>query len=217
MHTAIHLSADLASAAVARRSVEWFTDELGIEANPATLVATELVANAVRHGAAPIVLHLGSEDAALLVEVSDASCGALRTPARTEAERATEGGLGLFLVGQLSRAWGVREPACGGKTVWAEVTVAPREAATPRTPSLDADEVVTQRGSRERRSAEYERHLAAGERTLADHRGDGEPFDWRASALHRITAVVHEEAATLHERSAEIADETAKRLVDRYR
>ena len=148
MHTALRLSADLSSAAVARRSVESFARELGIDATTASLVATELVTNAVRHGSEPIVLHLRFDHDALFVEVSD--CGRGQPRLRSPSLRADGhgGGLGLLLVEQLSRNWGVRASPRGFKTVWAEVDCGPVTEADDVIPGLEG--LVPSRARRER-------------------------------------------------------------------
>src|SRR5262249_41988026 len=166
MHTAIRVTADLKSAAVARRSVAWFTEGLDVDTATAALIATELVTNAVRHGGEPIVLHLRYEHGSLFVEVSDNGCGAPRVRAEEERRDGDGGGMGLVLVEQLSRAWGVRESPRGCKTVWAELACAPRPHG-PDDSAEDPDGLVEVRAQRERQLADFERFLAVGERKLS--------------------------------------------------
>ncbi len=128
MHSAIRLASDPASAARARRLVEWFAGELDLEAAAANIVATELVANAVRHGTEPIVLDLRTDNGSWFVEVTDGSSTAFVRDSHNPLIDLVEGGLGLVLVAHLSRDWGVRQTA-GGKTVWAELAA---EALSPR-------------------------------------------------------------------------------------
>jgi len=80
-----------------------------------TLVASELVTNAIRYGAPPIQLRL-IRDTTLICEVSDASGTA---PHLRRAGGFDEGGRGLMVVAQLTRRWGTRYHA-GGKTIWCE-------------------------------------------------------------------------------------------------
>jgi len=99
-------------ASATRRLADWGLDEAAFAAE---LILSELVTNAIRHGAGPIRVRL-LHDRALICEVSDSSNTAphLRRAASTD-----EGGRGLFLVAQLSQAWGTRYLA-QGKAIWAE-------------------------------------------------------------------------------------------------
>lgn len=93
------------------------------------LLVAELAANAVRHGRLPgrdFSLRLAFEAPAGLIriEVSDAS------PVRPPTESPTpalddESGRGLLLVDILATRWGTTPRLPLGKTVWAEVAVAP--------------------------------------------------------------------------------------------
>ncbi|MPZ84546.1 MAG: ATP-binding protein [Actinophytocola sp.] len=87
-------------------------------------VIDELTSNALRHGRAPYRISLRRTVNRLRVEVSDGS--------REKATRRTpddHGGRGLLLVGAYSRGWG-QEIRPDGKTVWAEVDLAPSPALT---------------------------------------------------------------------------------------
>ncbi|MEU3774601.1 SpoIIE family protein phosphatase [Streptomyces sp. NPDC032472] len=99
-------------AAATRRLAEWGLEELAFAAE---LMLSELVTNAVRYGTEPIQVRL-IRDRTLICEVSDGSSTAphLRRAASTD-----EGGRGLFLVAQLSQAWGTRYTP-QGKVIWAE-------------------------------------------------------------------------------------------------
>jgi anti-sigma regulatory factor (Ser/Thr protein kinase) len=237
MHTAIRLEADLGSAAVARRSVEWFAKELDVDPAVALLITTELVTNAVRHGGNPIVLHLRYQHDSLFVEVSDGDrgeSGHLDVEARPDGDG---GGLGLLLVEQLSRDWGVRQSLGGWKTVWAEIDCGRSEPASGNG-LADARGLVASKAEHERRLADYERFLAVGERKLSEQataeatlaprvaalRGatgamlqETVMLLRRVSELHDAAAAMHERAAALHERTAAMADDRARRLCDRYR
>lgn len=79
------------------------------------LVVSELVTNAIRYGAPPVRLRL-IKDRTLICEVSD---GSSTSPHLRRARTTDEGGRGLFLVAQLTQAWGTRYTA-RGKTIWAE-------------------------------------------------------------------------------------------------
>ncbi|MFF4658615.1 SpoIIE family protein phosphatase [Streptomyces sp. NPDC001381] len=99
-------------ASALRRLADWGLDEAAFAAE---LILSELVTNAIRHGAGPIRVRLLYERT-LICEVSDSSNTAphLRRAASTD-----EGGRGLFLVAQLSRTWGTRYLP-QGKAIWAE-------------------------------------------------------------------------------------------------
>jgi anti-sigma regulatory factor (Ser/Thr protein kinase) len=102
----------------------------------AVLICAELAANAVRHAHVPgtaFGVRLTLTGGACLIEVSDP----LTTPPRFDASDATgepdldaECGRGLALVTALSEARGHRlAPNGAGKTVWAQVPVAPGRVA----------------------------------------------------------------------------------------
>ena len=215
MHTALRLPVDAASAAHARRSVEWFAAAMQVDPGLVPLVTTELVSNAVRHGAAPIVLLLRSNGNHVTVEVTD--CGAGRVEPRSPEERdlAREGGYGLALVTRVAVEWGVRRHGACCKTVWAMLPA--RQAEPPLDGTVErADTVVSERGDVERRIAAQERNLAEVERKLARQASEGVLLDLRAAAMHRAAASFHVVAAALHERLAGLADQRTQRLFDRY-
>ncbi|MFF8841650.1 SpoIIE family protein phosphatase [Streptomyces sp. NPDC015127] len=95
-----------------RQLADWGLDEVAFAAE---LMLSELVTNAIRHGAGPIRVRL-LHDRTLICEVSDTSNTAphLRRAASTD-----EGGRGLFLVAQLAESWGTRYTP-EGKVIWAE-------------------------------------------------------------------------------------------------
>jgi anti-sigma regulatory factor (Ser/Thr protein kinase) len=89
------------------------------------LLASELVTNAVLHGAEPIQLQLHRRGATVWVGVSDGGVPFAVTPAPAWS-RTAEGGRGLLLVDALASDWGSQSQgdASPGKTVWFEFTCA---------------------------------------------------------------------------------------------
>ncbi|WP_059007746.1 ATP-binding SpoIIE family protein phosphatase [Streptomyces specialis] len=85
--------------------------ELGV------LAASELVANSLKHGRAPMGLRLRRTDRRLIVEVTD---GDEHLPRRQQAEPADETGRGIAVVATIAAEWGARRLPEGGKAVWAE-------------------------------------------------------------------------------------------------
>ena len=81
----------------------------------ATLLVSELVTNAVLHGAPPITLEIECDGSAgMRIRVSD---GSEAEPSLGHAGVDDESGRGVALVDVLSDAWGV-DPTPNGKVVW---------------------------------------------------------------------------------------------------
>lgn len=93
---------------------QWGRDEL-IE--DASLVVTELVANAVEHAHSACQLAVTRSNGGVRIEVQDAGEG---TPEPQAPSATAEGGRGLLIIAALSTAWGI-EDAPQGKTVWVEL------------------------------------------------------------------------------------------------
>lgn len=116
------LPAENESVPIARQYVQQRWTQLdGDVLDDVALVVTELVSNAVRHGAPEICVRLRAEPFALDVAVLDHGPG---TPRKREAEEvAGQGsGRGLAIVDRLAAAWGVQPLEDRvGKVVWASI------------------------------------------------------------------------------------------------
>lgn len=146
----------------------WATERaaaLGADDEQCALVAlltSEVVSNATRHGDGVAVLEVAAADGGVRVSVTDDGDG---LPEVLHPDAGTPGGRGVWLVSELSRAWGVDRLPGGGKAVWFEVGVrdeggqdaaagtapaagarAPDDGATPPTepqPGADGEDEVT--------------------------------------------------------------------------
>lgn len=99
----------------------------------AELVVTELLTNALLHGAAPVRLVVAMEGEQVRLEVSD---GSHVLPVRLLTSTDGMTGRGLALVDALAETWGV-EPTPDGKTIWAELTPDSVSVAEPGKADLD--------------------------------------------------------------------------------
>jgi len=100
------------------------TAALGVWGVPAddqdvvTLLTSELVTNAIRHGEPPVCLRAALEDSAVTVSVDD---GSVLAPVPVDVTTwDASGGRGLHLVESLSDRWGVSLDGVG-KRVWFQV------------------------------------------------------------------------------------------------
>jgi len=90
--------------------------------NDLSLLVTELVTNAVRHGGAtasrPIKIEIRRQADRIRVDV--VTPGSDFDPPAQAANGDSSGGWGLFLVDQIAERWGTR-PAAAGTCVWFEL------------------------------------------------------------------------------------------------
>lgn len=126
---------------------------------PAQIIGTELVTNAVNHAGAPIKLCVTVRSYVLRIEVSDPSTAPPVLWKRSPG--ATMGGFGLWLVEALATRWNVQiTPA--GKTVWADL-ILPASHRLP-TPSTDGRDQALREG----------KDASGGPSLREGHRGRGE-------------------------------------------
>ncbi len=87
-----------------------------------TLLVSELVSNAVVHGAGPVTVELDQTPERLRVSVGDTSSSL--PIVRRQPDHAAANGRGMMLVDSLAQAWGVRDSPSGtGKHVWFAVSL----------------------------------------------------------------------------------------------
>lgn len=109
----LQVESDIQAPRKSRSKLNALRDQLEPRFEDVLLVVSELVSNSVRHGACDAVdVKVEAVDDYVRVEVTDDGEG-------FELEAPRGEGLGLFLVDQLSRSWGVVND--GRFTVWAEI------------------------------------------------------------------------------------------------
>lgn len=107
-------SAALARRLAAEQLAEWGLDGL---IDTAQLLVSEVVTNAVRHTAGPILLSLTQYPTALRCDVEDSDP---ETPQHKPGSEEAESGRGLVLLDALTMAWGSRRTP-DGKSIWFEL------------------------------------------------------------------------------------------------
>ena len=135
MRTRYELERDVSAPRTARDVVKDAVAELGSRAADARIIASELVANSVRHSdapaARPIELEVEFDADFVKIEVCDAGSGYERDAVK-QRRAGHDGGFGLLLVAELSDAWGV--PGNGGTCAWALLD----RTKAPPSPARDA-------------------------------------------------------------------------------
>jgi anti-sigma regulatory factor (Ser/Thr protein kinase) len=122
MSDVLELAPDPLSVAVARRWCRSVLGQLGdgevTEVN--TLLASELVSNAVLHAGTPCSLHIDVDAERVRVEVHDDDDHLPLGAAHQDP--LGQSGRGLLLVRELSSSYGALSNPAGGKLVWFEVS-----------------------------------------------------------------------------------------------
>lgn len=120
----LSLPAEMGSPAQARAFVRdgWPTTDDEV-LDDITLIVSELVSNAVKHGKPEILLRMRTDPLAIDVSVLDHGAGVPPEKAKVPDSSATSG-RGLSIVDRLASDWGVVPLEDGtGKTVWARLIV----------------------------------------------------------------------------------------------
>jgi anti-sigma regulatory factor (Ser/Thr protein kinase) len=140
IESTLSLPPDPASPSLARRFVrqvlaEWGADEFE---EPATLLTSELVTNAVLHARSSAQITLRLADGRLWVGVAD---GVEVSPVRKRYGPEAATGRGLLLIERMAAAWGTERSGPGnpGKVVWFELAA---EAGGGPDVALAADAVA---------------------------------------------------------------------------
>jgi hypothetical protein len=101
----------------ARQSCAGITSQALVD--DVALVVSELVTNAMTHGAGEISLVFRVDPGEVYVAVGDQGLSFVAQP--VEAQHAVEHSRGLALVGEIACRWGIDSLAGAGKSVWAVV------------------------------------------------------------------------------------------------
>ncbi|WP_326582223.1 ATP-binding protein [Streptomyces sp. NBC_00481] len=123
----LHIPHDPRAVTVSRRTLRLILTAHGLTAllDPAELLATELIANAVLHTKGPAALRVRWSGTTLWIGAWDADPG---PPARLAATPDTESGRGLALVRACTDVWGWQPSSRfghRGKYVWCELLCDP--------------------------------------------------------------------------------------------
>lgn len=110
-------SAGMARAAVRKTIADW---NLAEPLDDAVLIVSELVTNAFRYGAGPLVLHLTVKDGYLVLGVQDNEPAS--TPSPKDVPDTQPDGRGLKLISAIASQWGW-DHANGQKIVWAQIPI----------------------------------------------------------------------------------------------
>jgi anti-anti-sigma factor len=123
------------AARAVRAFVREVCDRWGLQelVEPAALVASELVTNAVIYAGTSAELRIELRGSRLYVSVHGQDPNLTRV---LTAEEGTDRGLSLQIMDQAASTWGVRQDRAGGKTIWCALDLPAEHAATPDSPQL---------------------------------------------------------------------------------
>jgi DNA-binding NarL/FixJ family response regulator len=118
-HEAAMFEPHVSTVPQAREFVRRLLDEWGAASlfDEASLVVTELAANAVLHAGTPYEVRLSEAEGVVRIEVADLDRG---TPEPQPFSDDAESGRGIVLVSALSASWGIEDEP-DGKVTWAEL------------------------------------------------------------------------------------------------
>jgi anti-sigma regulatory factor (Ser/Thr protein kinase) len=133
----LELPREAASASAARAALRgWLASQLQPhELDTATLLTSELVTNAVRHGSGLVTLRASIDDDRLLVEVIDEGGGLEQLLRERNLEHV--GGWGLKIIDAESSRWGSHE---GTTHVWFELERHGPRLGADKNPANERDE-----------------------------------------------------------------------------
>lgn len=119
VRAAMDVGSDLAHLAAVRESIVDQATAWGVptEGGVLALLVSELLANAIEHGAPPIKVALDWDDRRLRVEIRDAST---EVPVHRVPAVGDPDGRGIWLVDRNASDWGI-ERLPDGKAVWFEL------------------------------------------------------------------------------------------------
>lgn len=130
----------LAAVPMARRALVRDLGQQGIDqaaVDEVAVVVSELLGNAVRHGApvgrSDLLLRWRVNDRSVEIEVVDGGGGDVRVGEHSGSPESTSG-RGLGIVSALSDAWGTADDGHGQRAVWASVAIHPAGGQTPEPP-----------------------------------------------------------------------------------
>ncbi|MFG2003845.1 ATP-binding protein [Spirillospora sp. NPDC048911] len=120
-HYALALKPTAASVPLSRELVKALLEECALPEliDDATLIAAELVTNAIRSEQDVVLLVFLDDERRLIIQVWDHGDGTPTVGTPTDLD---ESGRGLLLVQSLADEWGYTPDVLGGKIVWASLS-----------------------------------------------------------------------------------------------